>query len=280
LDRIGVSFAAMSKVNLDSYFARIGYTGQSEPSLDTLRALCALHPIAIPFENLDVIRGLGVRLDLPSVEQKLVSDRRGGYCFEQNGLFAAVLEGLGFRVTRLAARVRWQVPAEVHMPLTHMLLRVDLQDLPWLADVGFGGLTPTALLRLDVTDPQPTPHETFRIVRDGAGHMLQAQLANEWNDVYQFIPEPQHPIDYEVANWFTSSHPTSRFVQNLIVSRAGYNRERVSLMNRELVIRRENKTEKRPIDTPEELLRVLADQFGLCFPSGTGFGAPGGAWPS
>src|SRR5258707_10267816 len=81
--RIGVSFAAMSKINLGSYFARIGYAGQSEPSLEVLRALCALHPIAIPFENLDVIRGLGVRLDLPSVEQKLVGDRRGGYCFEQ-----------------------------------------------------------------------------------------------------------------------------------------------------------------------------------------------------
>jgi N-hydroxyarylamine O-acetyltransferase len=119
----------MSKINLDSYFARIGYAGPSEPSLEVLRALCALHPIAIPFENLDVIRGLGVRLDLPSVEQKLVGDRRGGYCFEQNGLFAAAIEGLGFRVTPLAARVRWQVSAEVHMPLSHMVLRVDLEDV-------------------------------------------------------------------------------------------------------------------------------------------------------
>jgi len=275
-----VSFAAMSKINLDSYFARIGYAGQSEPSVAVLRMLCALHPIAIPFENLDVIRGSGVRLDLSSVEQKLVGDRRGGYCFEQNGLFAAALEGLGFRVTPLAARVRWQVPAEVQMPLSHMVLRVDLEDVPWLADVGFGGLTPTAPLRLDVTDPQPTPHETFRIARSGGGYMLQAQLANEWNDVYRFTLEPQHPIDYEVANWFTSRHPTSRFVQNLIVAHAGYDRERVSLMNQELVIRRESETEKRAVDTPEELLRVLADQFGLHFPSGTRFGAPGGVSPA
>src|SRR5690348_2897872 len=131
LGKIAVSFAAMSKINLDSYFDRIGYARQEGPSLAVLRALCALHPVAIPFENIDVIRGLGVRLDLPSIEQKLVSDRRGGYCFEQNGLLAGALEALGFRVTPLAARVRWQVPAEVHMPLTHMVLRVDLDDVPW-----------------------------------------------------------------------------------------------------------------------------------------------------
>ncbi len=166
------------------------------------------------------------------------------------------------------------------MPLTHMVLRVDLEDVPWLADVGFGGLTPTAPLRLDVTDPQSTPHETFRIARSGGGYMLRAQFANEWNDVYWFTLEPQHSIDYEVANWFTSTHPTSHFVQNLIVARAGYDRERVSLMNRELVIRRESKTEKRAVETPEELVRVLADQFGLHFPSRTRFGASGGAWPS
>lgn len=266
-------------MNLHSYFARIGYAGQSKPSLTVLRALCSLHPIAIPFENLDVIRGLGVRLDLPSIERKLVNDRRGGYCFEQNRLFAAALEALGFRVTSLAARVRWQVPADVHMPLTHMVLRVDLEDVPWLADVGFGGLTPTAPLRLDISEPQSTPHETFRIDRSGDRYMLQAQLANEWSDVYRFTLEPQHPIDYEVANWYTSTHPTSRFVQNLIVARAGKDGERVSLMNRELAIRRGSTTEKLAVDTPDELVRVLAGQFRLHFPPGTRFGAAGGPWP-
>src|SRR5260370_12185362 len=117
------------------------------------------------------------------------------------------------------------------MPLRHMVLRVDLEDVLWLADVGCGGLTPTAPLRLDVTNPQSTPHETFRIARSGGGYMLQAQLANEWNDVYRFTLEPQHPIDYEVANWFTSRHPTSRFVQYLIIALAGYNRVRWSRWN-------------------------------------------------
>jgi N-hydroxyarylamine O-acetyltransferase len=269
----------MSSVHLDAYFHRIGYRGRREASLAALRALHALHPISIPFENLDVIRGVEVRLDLRSIEKKLVTDRRGGYCFEHNALFAAVLEALGFRVTTLGARVRWQIPAHTPMPLTHMVLCVDLDGMSWLADVGFGGLTPTAPLRLDVEDAQPTPHETFRIVRSADAYALQAQVADEWSDVYRFTLEQQHPIDYEVASWFTSRHPTSRFMQNLIVSRAGNDGERVALFNRELVVRRGPTAEKRAVDTPDELLGVLASWFGLHFPPGTRFGLPGSAWP-
>jgi N-hydroxyarylamine O-acetyltransferase len=269
----------MSSVHLDAYFHRIGYRGRREASLASLRALHSLHPVAIPFENLDVIRGIGVRLDLPSIEKKLVTDRRGGYCFEHNALFAAALEALGFRVTTLAARVRWQIPVQTPMPLTHMVLRVDLDGISWLADVGFGGLTPTAPLQLDVEDAQPTPHETFRIVRSADAYALQAQVADEWSDVYRFTLEEQHPIDYEVANWFTSRHPTSRFVQNLIVSRAGVDGARIALFNQELVVRRGPTAEKRAVDTPDELLSVLASWFGLHFAPGTRFGPPGSAWP-
>ncbi len=267
-------------MSLDAYFERIGYKGPREASLALLRALHARHPVAIPFENLDVIRGLGVRIDLPSLEQKLVRDRRGGYCFEQNALFAAVLDALGFRVTPLAARVRWQIPTHVATPLTHMVLRVDLDGAPWLADVGFGGLTPTAPLRLDVEEAQPTPHETFRVVRSGNVHTLQAKVADAWDDVYRFTLEEQHSIDYEVANWFTSTHPASRFIQNLIVTRATDDGKRIALMNRELVVRRKASVEKRVVETPEELLDVLASQFGLRFPPGTRFGTPGNAWPA
>src|ERR1051325_366706 len=118
-------------MNLDAYLARIGHTGSREASLATLRALHLLHVGAIPFENLDVLLGRGIRMDLESVEQKLVRDRRGGYCFEQNTLFAAVLRALGFKVDAFLARVRWNVPQENRTPLTHMILRVEIDGRPW-----------------------------------------------------------------------------------------------------------------------------------------------------
>jgi N-hydroxyarylamine O-acetyltransferase len=270
----------MPHIDLESYFARVDYRGARQASLESLRELQAAHALAIPFENIDVIRGLGVRLDLPSIEQKLVHEQRGGYCFEQNALFAAVLEQLGFRVTPLAARVRWQIPAAVAMPLTHMVLRVDLGGVPYLADVGFGGLTPTAPLRLNAEEPQATPHETFRVLRSRDAFMLQAQVESDWGDVYRFTLEQQHPIDYELANWYTSRHPSSRFVQNLVVARPGRDRTRASLFNREFVVRRGAIADKRMIETPEELLEVLANQFGLRFPTGTRFGSPSSAWPA
>ena len=270
----------MAKLDLDSYFSRIGYTGPREPSLAVLRSLQALHPAAIPFENLDVIRRVAIRLDLPSIEKKLVRDRRGGYCFEQNALFAAVLEELGFEVTPLAARVRWQVPSQTQTALTHMVLRVDVERAPYLADVGFGGQTPTGPLRLDVPDAQRTPHETFRITRTGERYALQIQLPDGYSDLYVFTLERQYLVDFELGNWFTSTHPTSHFVQNLTLARAGPEGERISLFNRELVIRRGSEAEKRNLQTPEELLEVLASHFGLHFPAGTRFGSPGAPWPS
>ena len=94
-----------------AYLARVGYKGQLEPTLETLKALQFAHVSAIPFENLDIVLGKTISLDLPHLEAKLVKARRGGYCFEQNALFAAVLESLGFEVVRLAARVRFGATA-------------------------------------------------------------------------------------------------------------------------------------------------------------------------
>jgi N-hydroxyarylamine O-acetyltransferase len=106
-------------------------------------------------------------------------------------------------------------------------------------------------LRLDIQDPRPTPHETFRVLRDGKIYLLQAQVADGWGDVYPFTLEERHPIDYEVANWFTSTHPSSRFVQNLVVSRAGPERKRSALFDRELIVRKGALAEKQIIETPD-----------------------------
>ncbi len=125
-----------------------------------------------------------------------------------------------------------------------------------------------------------TPHEMLRVTRGGDGHVLQASIAGGWGDVYQIAMDPQHPVDFELANWYTSTHPASRFTQNLIVARAGDHGRRFSLVNHELVERSRDDVQKRTVDTPDELLDVLATQFELDFPAGTRFGSPGAPWPA
>ncbi len=128
--------ASAGTFDLDAYLRRIDYGGGIEPTLPSLQALHLAHATHIPFENLDILLGRSIRLDLESLQAKLVAGGRGGYCFEQNTLFAAVLRALGFDVTLLAARVRFG--ANRVLPRTHMALQVHIDNTDWLADVGFG----------------------------------------------------------------------------------------------------------------------------------------------
>src|SRR5579872_7296918 len=145
--------------DVESYFKRIDYRDTPAADLRTLRALHLRHAQTIPFENLNPLLRLPVRLDLESLEQKLIHDGRGGYCFEQNRLFSQVLRHLGYRVTDLAARVIWNAPPDAPIRARqHMLLRVDLDESSYLADVGFGGLTLTVPLRLQTDIAQATSH--------------------------------------------------------------------------------------------------------------------------
>ena len=153
-------------LDLDSYLTRIAYSGARTPTLETLRALQGLHPLSIPFENLDTLAGRPVKLDVPSLERKLVASRRGGYCFEQNLLFKHALRALGFDATALAARVVWERPSGEVRARSHMVVLVALEGRSYICDVGFGGLTPTAPIELVPGAEQPTPHETFRVVRE------------------------------------------------------------------------------------------------------------------
>ena len=272
-------------IDLDRYFARIGYDGPRDATLATLNGIANAHVQAIPFENLDVLLGRGIDLDLDAVQRKLVDDRRGGYCFEQNSLLLAVLGELGFEARPLSARVRMQRPRDFVPARTHLVVRVEL-DGPWLADVGIGSMSIAAAIRFDTgadgTGPaQPTPHETRRLVRDGARIFHQALLAGEWTDIYEMTLEEMPAIDREVANWYTSTHPESTFKARLSVARALREGRRVTLLNRELTLRaRDGSGEHRMIESPDELLAVLADQFGLMFPPGTRFPCPGLDWPA
>jgi N-hydroxyarylamine O-acetyltransferase len=181
------------RIDIDSYFARIGYRGGIAADAETLRALHLAHITSVPFENVFVQLARAVLLDVPSLEQKIIRERRGGYCFEQNGLYSAALEALGFRLTRLAARVR--LGASSVLPRTHMLLLVECDGIQWIADVGFGGW---GLL-------EPIPLEADCIVKQGAWSVRLRREETQWvlqclecpqgPDLYAFTLEPQYPID-------------------------------------------------------------------------------------
>ena len=222
-------------IDLDGYLRRIGYDGARQSTLAVLRGVQYRHALSITFENLDPLLRRPVPLDLPSLERKIVHDRRGGYCFEHNLLFRHALDALGFRVAGLAGRVLWNVPEGAELPRTHMLLRVQIDGESHIADVGFGGQTLTGPLRLHAGSEQATPHEPYRLIEAGGGFMVQSLTGDSWRSLYRFDPQEQRPADYEMANWYVSTHPQSRFLNNLIVALPAPDR-RHALFNREFAV--------------------------------------------
>ncbi|HEY5961636.1 MAG TPA: arylamine N-acetyltransferase [Polyangiaceae bacterium] len=281
----------MHQVSVDRYCARIGYRGPLRATLDTLNAIIYAHVQTIPFENLDVLLGRAISLDLAAIEQKLLEHGRGGYCFEHNTLLLSVLAQLGFEVTPISARVRIGRARDEIPSRTHVFLRIDHEQGTWLADVGVGGLSPTSALRLVADTEQQTPHELRRILREGAWSefsmrapdarlLHQAKLLDQWHDVYEFTLEPMPAIDRELGNWFTSAHPNSHFRSKLMVARATPT-GRVTLLNRELTIRSlHGDTETVCIDSPDQLLEILERHFELVFPRGTRFQCQALNWPN
>jgi N-hydroxyarylamine O-acetyltransferase len=253
----------LSRRDLDAYFTRINYSGPLEPTLAALRDLQYRHVMTFPFENLDVLLGRGIRLDTEALAGKLIGARRGGYCFEQNGLFRRVLTSLGFAVTPLAASVRLWVPDEVPTGRTHLLLKVDLPEGPHIVDVGFGGLNPTGPFALVCDVEQPTSLETYRIVALGGGYELRARLGDIWTPLYRFTLEPMELPDQEIANWFVSTAPTSLFVQSLLMARPSGER-RMTLRNAQFTIRhRDGRVEERMIAGADDLAETVLRHFDL-----------------
>ena len=270
----------MTSIDLDRYFARIGLAPRRDATRATLDAIIAAHVTAIPFENLDVLLGRPIELELAAIEQKLIADRRGGYCFEHNTLLLHVLAQLGFAVRPYSARVRIGRPRDYTPARTHLFCAVALDGRQLLADVGVGALSPTCALSLDTSELQETPHEPRRIVFEDGRWFHQARLRGEWVDVCEFTREEMPPIDRIVANWYTSTHPTSHFRDRLVVARALPDGGRLSVLNRELTVRsRDGVARTTPIESPDALLAVLADRFGLAFPAGTHFHCPALDWP-
>lgn len=264
------SAARPAELDLAAYFTRVGYAGPTTPSVATLQGLHEAHATSVPFENLDIFLGRPIRLDLSSLQAKLVAARRGGYCFEQNLLFGAVLEALGFSVTRLAARVR--LGASHVLPRTHMLLKIDIDGTSHLADVGFGGEGPLRALPIEDGAIAHQGAWSFRLVREGATWVLESMRPEGPLGLYAFDLTPQLAVDYEVANWYTSTHPDSRFLHTMTAQRLTPTARHV-LRDRELVLR-DGQHATSLILTERELLVVLAETFGLVFPPGTRFVSP------
>jgi N-hydroxyarylamine O-acetyltransferase len=205
-------------LDFDAYLERIGLGAADSPTWQTIHRA---HARSIPFENLDSHRGIPVSLDQQDLERKLVTERRGGYCFEHNLLLASALEHLGLQAEPMLARVRvGDAPADARMA-GHVVLRVtDGDGTVWHADVGFGLGT--------LLDPIPfgadpdTVHEqsgwSFRVVEDGHELVLQTRGPDGWSDVYAFRPQPVPRVDLEVSNWWVCTNPGSPFVFGLIAS--------------------------------------------------------------
>lgn len=252
--------------DIDAYFARIGWAGPVAADRATLNAIAAHHPAAIPFENLDPYLDRPVDLAPDALVAKLIHARRGGYCFEQNGLLRRVLETIGFAVTPLSGRVVWNMDPETITARTHMVLRVDLAEGPVLIDCGFGSAVPTAALDLVPDIEQATPHEAFRFVRVGEEWRAQIRIGEEWRTTYRFDLTPQRDIDYVVANWYTSTHPSSHFRHGLTLARPLDGR-RISLRGTEFATHsRGGASERRPLDAPEHVAAIIEDAFGIDIP--------------
>ncbi|WP_437730683.1 arylamine N-acetyltransferase family protein [Sorangium sp. So ce1335] len=254
-------------LDLDAYLARIGYRGALAPTREVLDALHTAHVHSIPFENVDVLLGRRIRLDLAGVQAKLVSARRGGYCFEQNTLFVAVLRRIGFKVTTLIARVRFNQTQAGISPRSHMLSLIDMPGGPLLADVGFGGPGLSRSVRLVEGERQPQESDVVSLRREGSSvWVLESRMGEQPQDLYAFTLEESYPVDYEVANHFTSTHPDSLFVNNLIAA-LPTPEGRVTLRNRTLGVLRQGQLERVELER-EAIVGVLRDRFGLELPAG------------
>jgi N-hydroxyarylamine O-acetyltransferase len=251
----------------DAWLHRIGHEGSRTPTLETLRAVLAAHATAIAYESIDVLLDRHPKLDVGSLQRKMIAGGRGGYCFEQNMLFRAGLRSLGFAVTSLQARVVRGLPVDAPRPAFHMVLRVDLPEGPHLADVGFGNLAPTAPLALSPDIEQDTPHEPMRFVPMGEELLLQSRLGDRWEPIYRVVALPRVDAEYEIANWFAASHPDSPYRSNMIAARPGPNRTRITLFNARLNVRHANgEVERRTLDGAADYRTALADLFGLSLP--------------
>ncbi len=247
--------------DISSYLKLIQYEGPRQPTLDVLHELHVKHTHSIPFENLSPFTGMAVDLGIDALMDKFTRQRRGGYCYEHNSLFQYVLQEMGFTAKGLAARVRMNVPDGIATPRSHMLLLVEAEGEKFIADTGFGGLTLTAPIRFVVDIVQDTPHGPYRLLRQGEAFCLQTKVRNAWQDLYVFDLMQHYQQDYEVFNWYTSTHPKSIFVNNLIAARPVLGGRHI-LHNRQYSFYHlDGRAEQRLLNSVSEIKELLETEF-------------------
>ena len=248
---------------LRAYFSRLGWTGTPDASINTLRTLHIHHNSAIPFENLDVLLPREIHLDDRSLEEKLINARRGGYCFEQNGLLERALSEIGFTVRSLLGRVVLANPPQMP-PRTHRLLLVEAEGERWIADVGFGGQTLTAPIRLQADIEQQTPHGEYRLVQEGDDWILQFRHHDHWQSMYRFDLVVQHQSDYLMGNFWSAHWPQSHFRHHLLMCRHLPDGGKLTLTNFHFTRYQDGRAIEQ-INLPDvaSLYALLQEQFGL-----------------
>lgn len=253
--------------DLALYLRRLGFDMPPAPTLETLRQLQLRHTGVFPFENLTTLSGEPVLIDLPSIEKKVLHAGRGGYCYELNNLYLALLQALGFDARGISGRVVMGQPEGAWTARTHRLSLVTLDSVRYISDVGFGGMVPTAPLLLDTADEQITPHESYRIEQHADGYTLRARVAGEWRAMYIFDLQRQEDIDYAVGNWYVSTHPESPFARQLMVARTGEGWRR-TLNNGSFAIHRMGcDSERREVADVQALIGVLESEFDIRVPT-------------
>ena len=246
------------------YFDRIGWTGPLQPTLQTLTALMRAHMQRIPFENLDILLGRGIRIDLDGVYAKLVEAKRGGYCYEHSTLFCAVLQHAGFAPSLHSARVIMMTPRTAS-PRTHMFLSAKIGDDIFVLDPGFGGHGPLVPVPLVENQEVRDGADVHRMVRRDGEWMLEAQMAGAMMPLWMSTLEAESPIDFVMANHFTATWPESPFVQRLML-RALTKDGRVSVMNRDMTVARNGGLEKKELADRTALRALLAGEFEIDLP--------------
>jgi N-hydroxyarylamine O-acetyltransferase len=252
----------MRSMNIDAYLKRISYSGSLEPTADTLRDLQLAHLLTVPFENLSIHSGEPIVLEENALFAKIVERRRGGFCYEANGLFAGLLRALGFEVAMLGAGVA-NSQGEFGPNFDHMTLMVTLSDR-WLVDVGFGDSFLEPLL-LDSRAEQVQGTRAFKIV-DDHDHLilLRRNLDADWEPQYRFTLQTYSFADYEEMCQFHQTSPDSHFTKGRICSRATAD-GRVSLSEMRLITTSgpEQRRDERTLKDQDEYDRVLRDEFGI-----------------